>query len=218
MKRHPLILCSLMILLAGCSLPFLEEEGQPLPTARPVVVTAQPKPRATITLNPKVTTTPVPATEAAAPTDLSPVSPTAEGVASATSVPSPLEGWQTFTSPTLQVAVDYPADWSVVEQSGVVRFTSPQGGQMVLALMETGNLTPEDFLQANDLPNTRCEERTNAYGLTARLCFDTLVKVYSASIPMELPSGARQLVSLATFKLGDRRAFDLMFESVRIAP
>jgi hypothetical protein len=223
MKSHWFAACILLALMAGCSL--LEEKGVPLPTARPGIITVQPKPFAPLTLAPTVTAiatgddadlalpTALPKT-----TSTSPVPPTAAGAASSTPVLSAAEGWRTFTSATLQVAVDYPADWSAAEQSGTVVFKSPQGGQVIMGLMDTGNLTPEDFLRANELPNTRCEERTNANGLKAQVCFDTLAKSYSASIAMELPDGAKQLLSLAAKQSGDRRAFDLMLESVRIAP
>ncbi|MBI3241103.1 MAG: hypothetical protein HYZ49_02270 [Chloroflexi bacterium] len=206
MMRHKrfwsLMMGAIVFGLAGCSqpvptIPFLDQGGTPLSTARPIVVTPLLKPKVTIT--PKSTAT-------------------VEAAVGTTAPPALAGDWKMFVSPNLQIAVDYPSDWSAVEQGAVVTFKSPQGGVIQLALLDTGNLLPEDFARENQLPNTRCETRVTANGLTAQVCFDTLSGSYSASIPIELSDGTKQLLSLALFKGGDRQVFEAMIESVRPAP
>lgn len=97
-------------------------------------------------------------------------------------------------------------------------FTSPQGFVIQLAAVETGNLTPEEYLAENQLPNTRCSTGVNPHGLATRTCLDTLAGSYTADFAIESPGGAKQLLTMSVAKLGDRRTFDAMAASVRLAP
>src|SRR6266545_6863936 len=110
----------------------------------------------------------------------------------------PEGGWKTFVSATLPVTVDYPPDWSVREEATGVTFTSAQGATMHLDRIETGVLSAEDFWQEHWLPHTRCSARTNAYGIAARVCFDTLAGSYTADFVVKTSHGPARLLSLAT--------------------
>lgn len=133
--------------------------------------------------------------------------------ASSPSLPS--AGWKTFVSANLQVTVDYPPDWSASEQAIVVSFTSTSGDVIQLAKIETGDLSPDEFLNENQLPNTRCSSITNNYGITVRICLDTLSGNYSADFVMASPQGPPQLLSMVMPKHGDLQVFDGMIGSVR---
>ncbi len=119
-------------------------------------------------------------------------------------------GWKTFISTEFQVAVDYPQDWSVSEEESRVTFRSKPGGVIQLSVIETGQLSPENFLKENLLPNTRCSSKTNAAGISVRICFDTLSGSYSAEFILK-----SQLLSLSMPKRGDTQVFNLMVESLR---
>lgn len=51
----------------------------------------------------------------------------------------PSEGWQSFTSTSLGVTMDYPSDWSVIEQTDGVTFTSPRGKTIQLQVITTSS-------------------------------------------------------------------------------
>jgi hypothetical protein len=130
-------------------------------------------------------------------------------------------GWKTYTSTNLQVAVDYPPDWSVREAATGATFTSPQGLQIQLAQINTGKLSPEDYVINNeqDLPNTRCTSSTNAYGVKARVCLDTIAFSYAASLIVKSPDGTTRLLSLAMGgKARDPQVLNAMAASVRPSP
>ena len=129
----------------------------------------------------------------------------------------PEGGWKTFVSATLSVTVDYPPDWSVREEATGVTFTSAQGATIHLDRIETGVLSAEDFLHEHWLPHTRCSARTNAYGIAARVCFDTLAGSYTADFVVKTPHGPAQLLSLAMPSRGDLAMFNAMLASVRPA-
>ena len=123
---------------------------------------------------------------------------------------SPPVGWKTFVSTNLQVAVDYPKDWSVSEDKRQVTFRSEEVGVIRLAVTETGQLSPENFLNETVLPNTRCSSRINRAGITARICFDTLSGSYSADFVLK-----SRLLSLSMPQRGDLKVFNGMVESLR---
>ena len=129
----------------------------------------------------------------------------------------PEGGWKTFVSATLSVTVDYPPDWSVREEATGVTFTSAQGATIHLNRIETGVLSAEDFLHEHWLPHTRCSARTNAYGIAARVCFDTLAGSYTADFVVKTSHGPAQLLSLAMPSRGDLAMFNAMLASVRPA-
>ena len=137
------------------------------------------------------------------------------GGTAATPTISSLVGWKTFVSANLVVAVDYPPDWSVSEQAVGVTFASPHGAMIQLTLIDTGGLSPEDFLSENPLPNTRCSSSTNTYGVTARTCFDTVSFSYVADLVVKPPFGSTRLLSLAMHGRDGLRVFNAMIASVR---
>ena len=146
----------------------------------------------------------------------SPASPTDVPMRTATLSPSqPGTGWETFKSTNLQIAIDYPPDWSVGEQAISVSFRSTSGVVIQLTKIETGNLSPEEFLSQDQLPNTRCSSSTNSHGITVLVCLDTLSGTYSADFVMRSLQGSPQLLSLTMPKRGDLQVFKWMVGSVR---
>jgi len=134
---------------------------------------------------------------------------------SSLSPPTTDAGWETFVSDDLQVAVDYPPDWSVNESASGVTFTSPTGFSIQLAEVDTGDLSPEEFLGENQLPNTHCSTIENAYGVQALVCLDTLSRSYSAYFVVTPSQGAPRLLSLSMLGKSDNEVFDRMVGSLR---
>jgi hypothetical protein len=130
----------------------------------------------------------------------------------ATPIPLSREGWQTFTSATLGVAVDYPADWSVAEESDGATFTSPQGTTILLKAGGAG-ADSNEF----KIGNRRCTARTNANNLTADVCVDTAPYSYSATFTLESVDGSVQRLTLTTTTRQTASVFEGMFNSVRPA-
>ena len=83
----------------------------------------------------------------------------------------PLQGWRTFTSAALGAAVDYPEDWTVIENDpGGASFTSPQGSTILLKMGNSNSsATGQD-----------CSTLINAYAQTGQVCFDAAAFSYSA--------------------------------------
>lgn len=129
----------------------------------------------------------------------------------------PEGGWKTLMSTTLPVTVDYPPDWSAREEATGVTFTLAQGATIHLMRIETGVLSAEDFWQEHWLPHTRCSAHTNAYGIAARVCFDTLAGSHTADFVVKAPHAPAQLLSLAMRSGGDLAMFHAMLASVRPA-
>ena len=149
-----------------------------------------------------------------------PSSPSATTIPTVAPAGTLFAGGKTFISSIWQVAVDYPPDWSVREDAAGVVFRSPQGAMILLASVETGGLSPEDFLSERQLPNTRCSSSTNAYGVTARVCFDTIASSYDASIVLKSAAGGARLLSWSTRTRlqSDLQVFNAMVASVRPLP
>jgi hypothetical protein len=127
-----------------------------------------------------------------------------------TPTPYAHEGWQTFTSATLGIAVDYPADWTMTEQTDGATFTSPQAATIKLKTAKTSSNNNE-----TRIGNQRCTSRTNAYSLTADICVDSISFSYSAKFL--LPNGNEaQWLSLTTTTRTIGAVFEAMFNSVRL--
>ena len=129
---------------------------------------------------------------------------------------SPGTEWKTFNSTNWQVALDYPPDWSVSERASGVSFTSQTDVVIQLTKIETGGLSPEEFLKENQLPNTRCTTSVNSYGIDVLDCLDTISGSYSADFVIKPPQGTPQLLSLAMLGKGDLQVFDKMVDSIRL--
>ena len=83
--------------------------------------------------------------------------------------------------------------------------------------IETGALSAEDFWQEHWLPHTRCSACTNAYGIAARVCFDTLAGSYTADFVVKASHGPAQLWSLAMPSRSDLAMCNAMLALVRPA-
>ncbi len=114
-------------------------------------------------------------------------------------------GWKTFVSAAWQIAIDYPADWTVREQGIDVIFTSPDGRSI--------RLGPQ-AAQEDDLPNMRCTESANGYGVRVNLCLDTISGVYIANLDVTLPNGTHSFLALSA-RRPDLQIFNAMLASVR---
>jgi hypothetical protein len=128
------------------------------------------------------------------------------------STPTPvmLAGWQTFTSPALGVAVDYPGDWSASENADGIAFTSPQG--LTVRMQANG----ADGSQMNSKGGD-CSTLINSYSETVEVCVDSSLDIYSASINLPSAEGDAREVILSTT---GRTALDIykgMLDSLRPA-
>jgi hypothetical protein len=97
-----------------------------------------------------------------------------------------------------------------------VIFTPAQGASIQLAPVDPGGLPPEDYLNQQQLPNTRCSTTTNAYGLSVRDCLDTLSGSHSAYLILTSAQGPARLVVLTALRRADLQVFQAMIESVRL--
>ena len=131
------------------------------------------------------------------------------------SIPLSADGWKTFRSTKLHVALDYPPDWAVKEYETGASFTPAQGAGIQLDLIGTGDLSAEDFLNENQIPHARCSSSTNTYGVTVRNCLDTLSGSRIAYFILKPPQGAARLLSLTILRRGNLKVFQTMVDSVR---
>jgi uncharacterized membrane protein len=120
------------------------------------------------------------------------------------------DGWQTFASPTLGIALEYPPAWSVKEDNEGITFTSPQGDAIALSPIGVNN---------NDetmIGNQHCTSRTNAYNLTADICVETISFSYSAKFTLASSGGSTRQLTMKTITRGTTRVFDAMFNSLHL--
>jgi hypothetical protein len=131
----------------------------------------------------------------------------------ATPIPLSREGWQTFTSATLGVTVDYPSDWSVTEESDGATFTSPQGTTILLSKAVGANRDNNEMR----IGNRYCTSRTNTNNLTADVCIDTASYSYSATFTLKSVDGSVQRLTLTMTTRQTASVFEGMFNSIRPA-
>jgi hypothetical protein len=215
----------LLLLLTGCSLstdtlPNATSTSLPStlsPTQTPTRATDSSIPSVTQTKS--IATTPTKSTPIL-PTDTSKPPPSSTLVAQSAPNPTPTlpKNWQTYISPTLRIAVDYPADWVLRETTSGLVFASPQGETIGLAAIDTGNLSPDEFVSETMIPNTRCSSGPNNHGLMARTCLDTISSAYTAYIILKSPNRADRLVALTTRGRGNPQVLNAMVASVRLIP
>jgi hypothetical protein len=121
------------------------------------------------------------------------------------------ENWQTFTSSALGVSLEYPSDWSAMEEADGVLFTSPSGTtiQMKADLSSAKN---------NELKigNQYCTSRTNAHQLTAEICADTISLNYMAKFSLPKADGSTRWLTLSTKTRATGEVFEAMFNSVQL--
>jgi len=122
---------------------------------------------------------------------------------------TPLQGWQTFTSTALGVAVDYPMDWSVIENDAGVKFTSSKG-QLILLQVDQSYGSPS-------ITGQDCATLINSYGQAGDLCFDAATSAYRAVF--KKPAGeSTPGLTLSTISQEKPTIFLQMFDSLRFAP
>jgi hypothetical protein len=119
------------------------------------------------------------------------------------------EGWKTFTSQSLGVAVDYPPDWSVNETDAGVQFLSSQGQPIQLQTEQSNDTTA---LNAQD-----CATLINSYGQAVNLCFDAATHAYRAVFKKSTDGSTPGLI-LSTISQEKPTVFFQMFNSLRFTP
>ncbi len=118
-------------------------------------------------------------------------------------------GWRTFTSSSLGVSVDYPADWAAAGQTDGATFTSAQGGTIQLQAGQAG-------VQQNS-GKLECTTLINTYGQSGNVCVDAGSQRYSASFVLKSNSGSNQLVTLSTTGTAALEVYKSMLNTVRPA-
>ena len=121
------------------------------------------------------------------------------------------EGWKTFSSESLAVRLDYPSEWTVQEQEAGTIFASPQGFKL---LLKRG---PTDASPAKEpvAPNEQCSTTTNAYGVEARSCVQTMSFTYWATVTLRSSSGEPHRLALSTRTKRDAKIFQAIVDSIR---
>jgi len=119
------------------------------------------------------------------------------------------EGWKTFTSQSLGVAVDYPPDWSVNETDTGVQFSSSQG-QVIQLQMEQSNDNAASSAQD-------CATLINSYGQAGNLCFEAATHAYQAVFKKTTDESTPGLI-LSTISQEKPTVFFQMFTSLRFTP
>jgi hypothetical protein len=142
-----------------------------------------------------------------------PVQSTPPGFVVSTSTPIAHEGWETFSSPALGIAVDYPSDWSVSQQTDRVTFTSPQGSVILLQIV-TVNGNNDQVTDGNQ----DCTTLINSYGLTADVCSDITTSTYSAKFKLESTDGSTRWLTLSTINHEALDTYKVMLSSARRIP
>jgi len=125
-------------------------------------------------------------------------------VPGASPIPLSPAGWPTFTSLTLKVAVDYPADWTVTVGTNGATFTSPQGQKILLQ-------------PAENPASQGCTPLTNVSGLTASVCSDSASGNYTATFDLNSAGGSAQAVSLSTTDQASMDVYKAMINSLRLS-
>lgn len=115
------------------------------------------------------------------------------------------------------ISIAYPADWSAAENNGEVTFTSPSGDVIHLDQIQASDLSPQDFLDQNQLPNTRCTSGKTPQSVQYRSCFDTIAFSTSAYLVINPPQGSAKYFTLSTFARGDLDVFNAMLDSFKAA-
>lgn len=124
--------------------------------------------------------------------------------------------WKEFTSKGFQVKLSYPANWTVKETQSGVDLSSPQGVMILLAQVATGGLSAEQFLNQNQLPNTRCTPSSNPHGLQVITCFDTIARSYSGYVVVRTPQGNTELLSLDLNQTSEVQNFETIIASLQV--
>jgi hypothetical protein len=154
-------------------------------------------------------------TAGAAATQTTPATPNNQAPNLIETQPSSLAtaGWGQYVSTNMQIAIAYPPDWSVTENNGEVIFTSPGGATIRLDQVQAGGMSPQDFLNQDQLPNTRCSSGENPDSVQYRSCFDTVAFSTTAYLVINSPQGSPRFFTLSAFARSDLGVFDTMLAS-----
>jgi hypothetical protein len=164
-------------------------------------------------ITPAVTNSPTSNSQTAIPTGASgsrQLTPTSQP-------PQSTAGWQQYTNGNMGITIAYPAGWLVTENDSDVTFTSPSGDVIHLDQIQANDLSPQDFLDQNQLPNTRCSSGKNPQGVQYRSCFDTIAFSTSAYLVIIAPQGSPKYFTLSTYARGDLDVFNSMLDSFKAA-
>jgi hypothetical protein len=190
-------------------------------TAATLATTANPSSSAIPVPNTGATASPAPLSGAPA-TILPSPSAAASGAPQGTPLPTqPLStpaapsGWKTYTDVQAGFQIDYPADWTVADQNGVVNFWLEPGPPISLAPVNTGGLSPEVYLANADMPNTHCTQEKSRFGMAYSRCFDTIARSNSAQFLAKDAQGGEKLFSLSAGRSGDMQVLNKMLDSLR---
>lgn len=193
-----------ILVLSGCSGAAVAKGGTTQPVITATLSTSQ-----VASSTPEATETPgLSPTASLKATETQGLTPTASPKVT---VPA---DWKQFTSKSLQVSLSYPGNWTVKETKSQVDLSSPQGVMILLAPVATGELTAEQYLNQNQLPNTRCTPSTNPHGLTVVTCFDTIARSYTAYVVVKTASGTTELLSLSLDQISKIQTFETIISSI----
>ncbi len=209
--KHLLILTLIGFLIAGCSPAIISQNNAP--SGNPNIASrANEGTDAEATAAAQMETLPSSIIVTANPTAI-PLSPiqgnTVVPVSSPTSIST--QGWKTFASAVFGIAMDYPSDWSVTENTDGVTFASSQGMTVLLKISPFNGT-------ASGLINQRCLPQTNSHKVDAEICVETgSFFSYSASFKIMAINGKNHELILSTSSREAAPFFEAMFESVRPA-
>jgi len=208
--RYLLTLALLGIVIAGCSArPNASESAKEVPPNNPDIANKAPEDRIIEETSPGETDPALPVmTVKSPPILLTPIQGNTPEPSTETSASS--GNWQTFTSSTLGVAVNYPSDWSVAEAANGATFTSPAGATIQLK-EDTTNTNSKEFKVGNQY----CTSRTNEHGQTADICVDNASFIYTAKFTLQKADGSTQWVTLMTKTRTVGDVFEAMFNSLQ---
>ncbi len=122
-------------------------------------------------------------------------------------------GWELYQDGDLRILLAYPTGWVVGEQGSEIVFQGPGADRISLEKVDAGGLSLQEFLDQNQLPNTRCTNGTNPFGVAFQSCFDTLAFSTTVFLVISPPQGNTQLFSLSTFQRGSQDILEEMTAS-----
>lgn len=126
--------------------------------------------------------------------------------------------WQVFHDSKSNISLAYPPDWTVGENAGQIIFQGAAGESITLESSNASGLSVQDFLNQDQLPNTRCNEDTNPDGIRYRTCFDTLSFGTIVYLVVEPPQGQPQFYTLTTYQIGAENVLAEMLATIHSNP
>ena len=124
-------------------------------------------------------------------------------------------GSRIFVSAEWHLAVDYPADWSINEDSDAVWFQSGKGEGIRLSRFTSD--TPSEPARNRREREMRCSETTNVHGVKANVCVESVSGAYRADFLVKAGKSGEWHLLLETHTRGPE-AFQAMVASLRPHP